>query len=339
MTSGWLTSPPAGWDDLCRDAADLTAAHRPELAIALAATQPGFSAEWFAVESQGRLLGGLPVVIERRAGFHWIHAMPFGLPGAPLCRNGADAEVDRAAAAALEDRARDLGAVGGAWVFYRPDGPACQPATLELVNGETRVLESSLLDLGGGVPAAWERLDRDARAAIRHARSRGLRFAEDPEALEEAYTLYLAQARGWSGHRPRPLELWRRLLLPGDAALARLFTVRDSGGLVAAVLALVAPRDALAWLSGVRPVARAHHAFSLLLWSLAEWCGARGIVTLNLGGSAPSGGIATHKEDLGARRYRHPVRWIGPAHAGPLGRWVGWLQNRAGRGRTRGEPA
>jgi hypothetical protein len=108
--------------------------------------------------------------------------------------------------------------------------------------------------------------------------------------------------------------------------------------LVGAVLALVAPRDALAWLSGVRPVARAQHAFSLLLWSLAEWCADRGIATLNLGGSEPRGGIATYKEDLGARRYRHPVRWIGPAHAGSLGRWMGWLQDRARSRRYRGRP-
>ena len=336
MTGGWHPAPPAGWDDLCRDARDAGAIHRPELAIALAVTQPGFEAQWWAIESQGTLLGGMPVVVERRAGFHWIHALPLGLPGAPLSRDGAHAEVDRAAAAALEDLARERRAVGGGWVLYRPRGPAVEAA--EKVSGETRMLESSLIELEDGVPRAWERVDREARAEIRHARRHGLRFAEDAEALEEAYTLYRAQSRAWAGHRPRPLELWRRLLLGGDSSPGRLFTVRDSGGLVAAALVLVGRHDALVWLSGVHVVARPRHAFGLLLWSVVEWCGARGIATLNLGGSAPGTGIASFKHALGALAYRHPVRWIGPAHAGVLGRGVARLYERA-RSRTRGEPA
>ncbi len=340
IAARWLESPPRGWDALLAEDPNAAPAHRPELARAFASTLPGMTPAWIAVEEDDTLIGGAPVMVERRGGFHWLHAMPFLLGGAPLARPGAHARVDRAVAATLEACARDLAAVGSQWVLYRPQGPEPAAAALALVSGETRVAESAILDLESGLEAAWGRADRDARHAIGQARRRGLRAAEEPEALEEAYALYAGQARAWRAHRPRPLELWRRLL-DADAGepAARLFTVRDGRGLLAVVLTLIHPREALAWLSGTHPAGRPGHAFPLLLWSVAEWAKDAGCTRLNLGASAGRRDLMSFKDDLGARVHRYPVRWIGAAHAGWLGRRVAALQAWQRRRRRGGDPA
>ena len=88
---------------------------------------PGLSVRCLAVAEGGALAGGMPVLVERRAGFHWLHALPFLLPGAPLARAGAHAAVDAAAAAGLRALQRETRAVGGEWALYRPAGPPVAP--------------------------------------------------------------------------------------------------------------------------------------------------------------------------------------------------------------------
>jgi len=296
-------------------------------------------AEFVAITSGGALIGGGGVVIERRAGQHWIHALPWLLPGAPWAAPGAAAEVDRAFAGALAARACELRAAGGTWAAYRPDDPVDR-AALEPVGGETRRVEAALIELGEGVEPAWRRIERRGRQELDRARRDGLRFAEEPEALEAAVALHRAQSRGWPGHRPLPIELSRRLLAPGSGApAARLFTVRDSRGLLAATLALIHPREVMAWWSGTHPDGRRRHAFAFLLWSLAEWAAARGAARLNLGASAGREGVILFKRALGAVGHPYPVRWLDDRHAPPLGRLAAGLQRLQWRGRDRGERA
>ena len=205
-----LDGPPTGWRGLIAADPGATAAHRPALWAALAAVRPGTSVHCLAVETDGVLRGGMPLLVERRAGCHWLHALPFLLSGAPLAVAGAHAEVDAAVALALRGLQRDLGAVGGEWALYRPAGPPGAPATAEVPVGETRWVEAAVIELAGGLEAAWSRLDRETRRDIRQARGR-CAWAEEPGALEEAYALHLAQSRAWRGYRPPPLELSRRL--------------------------------------------------------------------------------------------------------------------------------
>lgn len=331
----WREAALPGWERLVEEDPNATPAHRPAFAQALAAALPEMVPEWVTVERAGELLGGAPVVIERRAALHWIHAMPFLLSGAPLARPGAHAEVDARVAEALDARARDLRAVGGEWVLDRPGDP--EPfAALERVPGETRFVESSWIELATGLEAAWRAVGAGTRRAIARARAQGLAIHEEPEALEEAYALYAAQARGWAGHRLRPLELLRRLLR-GSAPAGRLLTVRDARGLLAAVLVLVARREWMAWWSGSHPEARRQRgAFALLEWSVAERAALAGAARLNLGGSAGRPDVAQFKRRLGARVRRHPVRWIAPAYAGGLGRLVAAVQSRVRATRARG---
>jgi len=297
-------------------------------------------AEFVAIESGGALVGGGGVVIERRAGLHWLHALPWLLAGAPWAAPGAAAAVDRAFAAALAARAAELRAAGGEWAAYRPDQPV-DAAALEVAGGETRRFEAALIELDAGLEAAWRRIERRGRQDLERARRDGLRFAEEPEALEEAVALHRAQSRGWPGHRPLPVELSRRLLDPADVAgpAARLFTVRDDRGLLAATLALVHPREVMAWWSGAHPDGRHRHAFPFLLWSLAEWAAARGAARVNLGASAGREGVARFKRSLGAVGHTYPVRWLDDRYAPPLGRLAAALQRVVRRGRDLGAPA
>ncbi|HEY2955784.1 MAG TPA: GNAT family N-acetyltransferase [Candidatus Eisenbacteria bacterium] len=329
-----------------------TAAHRAGLWEALAQTLPGMEARFIAVEGEGALSGGAPLLIERRAGLHWIHALPYLLPGAPLAARGARPEVDTAVARELARLQRELRAVGGEWSLYRIDEDPPAESALEETGGETRLAETAVVDLTQGLDAAWARMERKTRQAIHSARAHGLAFAEEPEALGEAYALYLRQSRGWKGHRRRPIELSRRLLAasPAPAAdggaprgggepLARLFTVRDARGLLGAVLGLDHPREILPWWSGVHPDARGRQAFVMLLGSVVEWAAGAGRARVNLGASAGLPAVASFKRALGARAVPHPVRWLDARHATPAGRLVAAAQSMWRRERARGARA
>ncbi|HYM80148.1 MAG TPA: GNAT family N-acetyltransferase [Candidatus Limnocylindria bacterium] len=341
----WSDDAGPAWGSLLAADLNATAAHRLELGRALAAVLPGLRLEFVAVERQGALLGGAPVVIERRAGFHWIHGLPFTLSGAPLARAGEQACVDRAVATALAERAAALGAVGGAWVLYRPAGPAPEREALEAVPGETRWVTTAVIDLGAGLGPVWQAMDKKTRHELRRTGERGLRFAEDPESLDEVYALHHAQTRAWPGYRPLPIELARRLLQPAaattpDAApLARLFTVRDGRGVLAGGLVLDGPHESFVWWTGAHEDSRRAHGVAWLYVSLAEWAAAAGRSRLNLGASPGLEGVAAFKRSLGARDYRYPVRWIARARRSRLVSAVAAIQGFLRRGRPLGAPA
>jgi hypothetical protein len=338
----WLESAPAAWGGLVASDVNATAAHRPGLWEAFAASRPGHTSRFLAVMESEALVGGALFVIERRAGFHWIHGAPMVLPGAPLATSGRHAEVDAAVAAALAALARSLAAVGGEWSLYRPEGPPVAAAALETPGGETRTLASAVIDLAAGSAAAWRRVERKTRQEITRARAQGVTVAEAPDALEEAYALHAAQSRRWRGHAPLALELSRRLLAaPADGGppLARLFAARDRDGLLSAALALDHPRETLVWWSGTHPAGRERHAFALLLWAIAEWGAAAGRARLNLGASPGLGPVASFKQALGARAIAYPVRWLDARAASRAGRALAALQGLARRDRPRGDAA
>jgi hypothetical protein len=336
FTARWLDHPPAAWSSLLASDPSATPIHRAELARAFAAVLPGYSAHWIAVECDGALVGGAPAMIERRAGLHWIHAMPLGLPGTPLALSGKHGAVDQAVAVALDQRAAELRAVGGEWVIYRPEGPDVEPEAQERVPGETRSLTTSVLDLGGGIDAAYRALARRTRKDMRTPRARQVTCAEDPHALEETYALYRAQARQWPGHRARPLELLRRLLM-GASPAARLFTARDERGLLAGILALIGDREWTLWWSGSHSEARPKHALVKLFWWSAERAAAAGCTRLNLGASVGLASVAVFKLGFGARDLPVTLRWFAPVHAGVVGRAVAGLRERIRARRARGE--
>jgi hypothetical protein len=333
-----LDGAPEGWRDLLDSDPGATPAHRPALWAAFATVLPGYAVRFLEVRDVHGLLGGMPVLVERRAGFHALHAGPLLLSGAPLARAGAHGEVDEAAGKALAGLQRERRAIGGEWSLYRPGDPPPPARALEAPGGVTRTQTAAVVELAGGLEAAWRRVERIARQEIRGARA--LTCGEEPGALAEAYTLHVAQSRSWGGHRPLPLELSRRLLADGGDGLgpaARLFTARDPRGtLLCAALVLDHPREAMPWWSGARPEARRRHAFARLLWTVVEWAHAGGRARVNLGASAGLDAVASFKRTLGARAETYPVRWLDARAAGPAGRALAALQARL---RARRAPA
>jgi hypothetical protein len=289
-------------------------------------------------EGDGSLIGGAPVVLERRFGLEWLRAMPFTLPGAPLARSSAHPLVDRLVADALVACARDRRVVGGEWVLYRPQGPGVDPGTVAQLVGETRLTETDVVDLAEGASAAYRRLDRKTRESVAASVTRGLFCAEEPEALDEIYGFYGAQARGWREHRLKPVTMLRRLL-EGKAPAARLFTVRDRRGLLSGALALVGEHEWLMWWSGSHPEARRRQAFSTLAWSMIESAARAGASRFNLGASAGLDHVASFKKAMGAQAMPVPIRWIGAEYATPWGKAVAAFQQRRQMGRWRGAPA
>lgn len=335
----WVESPPDDWDALRREDPNATPLHRPDVVRALVEALPGCRASFVLVEEgDGALIGGAPVVMERRFALEWLRAMPYTLPGAPLARPAAHPLVDRLVADALDARARDARIVGGEWVLFRPEGPAVDPGTIAQLAGETRVSETDVVDLSEGAAAAYRRLQRRTRESIAAAIARGLRCAEDPDALDEIYAFYAAQARAWSGHRLKPVSLLRRLLA-GDAPAARLFTVRDDRGLLSGAAALVGEHEWLLWWSGSHPDARPRHGFATLVWSMIESAARDGAKRFNLGASAGLENVASFKKAMGARALPVTIRWIGPDYASAWGKAVAALQRRRQSNRWRGAPA
>jgi hypothetical protein len=314
-----------------------TPSHRPEVWSAFVETGR-MTPRFIAVTRDGVLEGGAIALVERVGPFAWIRALPMLLSAAPLALEGRHHEVDRAVGRGMADLQRAERAVGGEWALYRP-GHAPDVSALDAVTGETRTMETSLIDLAGGLDAAAARVDRKLRSELRRARSR-LTLSEEPDALAEAYALYARQARGWKAHRPLPIELLRRLLASAPAGpAARLYTARDGRGLLAATIALDHPRETMPWWSGSHPDARGTPAFAALLWHVVEWAHAAGRSRVNLGASGGLDPIGAFKDSLGARQHAYPVRWLDGRHAPPAGRWIAAVQSRVRRARARGSRA
>jgi len=92
----WCDGVPRGWARLVAADGSASPAHREGFRRHLAATLPGHRWGTLVVTSDGGLIGGAPVAIERRGGLEWLHASPWLLPGTPLALTGRHAEVDRA---------------------------------------------------------------------------------------------------------------------------------------------------------------------------------------------------------------------------------------------------
>lgn len=332
----WLDHAPHGWDALLAADPSASPSHRPESWAAFADAFPAHELRVAVVEHEGQLLGGAPVLLERRGPFTWAYALPRMLPGTPIARPGRHVEVDLAVAGAFADLVRERGVVGGAWALYRPVGPAPAAEALARVPGETRWVEAAVVDLARGLEAALARVERKQRQALRHARTRSLAFSDAPAHLEAAYALHRAQAKRWGGHQPLPLELSRRLLA-GTEPVGRVFTIADATGPVSAAFALDGPHETFVWWSGTHAEGRRRGAFALLLWRIVEWAHAHGRSRVNLGASTGLDQVAFFKHGLGAGTCRYPLLWLDARHAAGPGRAVAWLQSRMRAGRARGE--
>lgn len=332
----WESQATDEWQELIAHDPAATPAHHPALWQAVAAALPALRIQLLTVREDGRLLGGAPCALETRLGLTWIHAMPWGLSAAPLARADRAAEVDERVAESLATLQRERALVGGTWTCYRPAGAEVAALALERLAGETRVLETAVIDLDADTDATRARMDRKTRQDIVRSATRGVRCEVDAGALDQVYALHQRQARGWGRYRTLPLELSRRLLAAG---VGHLLVAHDRDGVLCGIFALDAPHETLLWWSGSHPSSRASDATPRLMAWAAEWSRARGRRRLNLGASRGLVALESFKRSMGARPVRYPVRWLSAPAAAPLGRLVAAVQKRVRRGRHRGEPA
>ncbi|MEQ1834281.1 MAG: GNAT family N-acetyltransferase [Candidatus Eisenbacteria bacterium] len=334
-----LDHAPADWDALVAADRSASPSHQPLVWDAFTAALPGFEWRLLASYDAGTLVAGVPVLLERRGPFRWLHALPWMLSAAPLAQPGAHAHADRVLAPAFAELARREHVVGGEWACYRPGLEPVADDALAAVPGSTRQVETALLAVGRGLDACHAAMGRKARQTLEQAAERGLEFREDAAALDEAYALHVAQSRHWPGHRPLPLALSRRLLAARAQGepVARLFTLRSAQGLESATLVLDGAHETLAWWAGTHPAGRRLQAFTLLMWRVAGWAAEHGRLRLNLGASTGLEGVSAFKRSLGADIAGYPVRVLDARHAGRAGRWLAALQ--LARRRRRAERA
>jgi GNAT superfamily N-acetyltransferase len=333
--ASWADRATEEWHALIEQDHAATPAHHPRAWQALSAALPAYRIRVVEVREDGRLLGGAPCAIETRLGLTWLHAMPFLLPGAPLALAGRGAEVDDAVAGALAEVQQRRALVGGEWSGYRPEGAAMAASALDRLAGETRVMETAVIDLDTSEREMLGRMDRKTRQDIVRSATRGVRCDADPASLERIYALHARQARGWGRHRPLPLELSRRMLAAGAG---QVLVAHDRDGVLCGIFALDGPHETFLWWSGSHPSARANDAYPRLMAWAAEWARSRGRRRLNLGASRGLPALESFKRSMGARSVRYPVRWLEPRSAAPLGRLAAELQRRMRRGRHRGTP-
>jgi hypothetical protein len=333
--AGWADRATSEWLALIDADPCATPSHHPDTWRAMGAALAAYRMRLVEVREAGRLVGGAPFAIETRLGLTWLHGMPFGLSAAPLALPGRGAEVDEAVGRALAAFHREHGLVGGEWACGRADGAPVAAAALELLPGETRFMESAVIDLGAGDEAVRSRMDRKTRQNIVRSASRGVRCEEDASALERVYALHARQARAWRGHRPLPLELSRRLL---EAGVAHVLVAHDREGVLCGLFALDAPHETFLWWSGSHPSARASDATPRLMAWAAAWAAERGRRRLNLGASRGLPALESFKRSMGSRVVRYPVRWLSSGARAPLGRVAAALQRRVRQSRHRGKP-
>lgn len=329
-TAAVLDHVPAGWDALLAADPSATPAHRPLLWEAFAAALPGFAWRVLVHEEAGRLVAGAPVMRTQRGPWRELHALPWMLPAAPIALPGTHARADVALARTFASLAASERVAAGTWALYRPEGPVPEDAAFASWPGGVRTVEAALLPLHAGLDARRALMARKQRQALDQALAQAFVFAEEPDALGEAYALHLAQSRQWAGHRPLPIELSRRLLQARDASgpVARLYTLRSAAGLVSATLALEGASETFLWWAGTHPRGRRASAFLRLVWEVAERARAQGRRRLNLGASTGLPFVAAFKHSLGAEGFSYPVRTLDARQASVWVRAVSRLRRR-----------
>lgn len=305
-----LDHVPAGWEGLLAADPSATAAHRPALWEAFAAALPGASWRVLAHHEGGRLVAGAPLVRMQRGPWRELHAMPWMLPGAPIALPDHHATADAALARRFARFAAEERVAGGTWALYRPEGPPPDPGAFAALPSAVREVEAALLPLDGGLEARRTHMARKQRQALDQALELPFVCAEEPDALGEAYALHVAQSRQWSGHRPLPIELSRRLLQARDprGPVARLYTLRSASGLASATLTLEGAHETFLWWAGTHPRARRASAFLRLVWEIARRAESEGRRRVNLGASIGLPFVAAFKQSLGAEGFTYPVR-------------------------------
>ena len=284
--------------------------HAPEWVDALCAAGPYRDASRYYRHPDGREFI-LPLVA--RTGLPGLggtlHSYPtsWGIGG--LVGAGLDTAIVRAVLA-------DLHATSNQRITIRPDPldyptwAAAADHTVTLINRRAHII-----DLTGGVDAAWSNLSKSARRGTRLAERAGVRIETDHTGalLHDYYQLFLLSVDRWAQHQhePRPLA---HLRARRRDPLTKLQTIADTLGKAFAVtLAYIDNQPAFGSITLLGQTAHDTRAAmnkqligttcagDLVQWRTIQLACDHGCTTYHLGESGASTSLAQYKEKFGAQ--------------------------------------
>ena len=285
--------------------------HTPEWVDTLCAAGPYADASRHYRHPDGREFV-LPLV--RRTGptglGGWLLSYPpsWGMGG--LVGPGIDAEVAGAVLA-------DLRATGAQRIAIRPDPltGAAWSAAGEAAGAVLIPRRAHVIDLSGGVDAAWSKLSKSARRGTRLAERAGVRVEIDRTGalVEDYYRLFLLSVDRWAGrqHEPRALahararrrdpltKLQAMAETLGKAFAVTLSYVDDEPAFGAITLFGQTAHDTRAAMDRDRIGATC--AGDLVQWRTIQLACDLGCTAYHLGESGASASLAQYKEKFGAR--------------------------------------
>jgi hypothetical protein len=288
------------------------------LALACEATG-GYDASCHAETSDGRPVT-IPLVRVRRRGrvVDWSLPYGFGAPGLVV-----DGPVTPGHLDPLGVRLRHGGAAE-VRIRSTPDDAAAWSAVPEARHVPHRVHS---LDLGGGRDAVLSGFKKEARVAVRKARTSGVLVHRADDSVRATET-FLAVWREWVRHRasrsriPTPLlqiaagrrdpPRHFRLAAQRLGGLYEVWVAEHEGRAVAAALVLVRGREAVGWRAASTPVARPIRANELMMATIFESLCDRGVRRIRLGESGGKQSLEASKEKFGATAHEVPEIVIRP---------------------------
>lgn len=216
---------------------------------------------------------------------------------------------------------RDLRSLGYQQVGIRPDpldGPVWEAAA-RAESVLTIPRRAHVLDLSGGLDAAWAGLSKTARRNVRQARSRGalVEVAHGGRLLDEYYRLYLSSVDRWAQSSREPRVLARSRALHRDplsklrllghhmgeefsVCLVRLDDAPVAGAVVLRGRTAHTTRSAMD-----KDAIGASHAGVLAGWTEIELACEAGCPVLHLGETGTNQELARSKEKWGARPHEY----------------------------------
>lgn len=306
----------AEWEALLASDPRASVFHHPRWNQRYARFHPTVRARWFEVrDGAGALVGGLPFVESRRAGFvAWTSGVGGTFGGPVVTQPEGEAE------SALVDAFT----TAGGWRVVRRelvwDGalPPAGPSPF-------RSIEAAVLDLREGFePFLREHFPKKRRNECNRSDRRGLVINPEGSVAElaEFHGLYCDQAAEW-GVRPEPLDYLKAVL--EEEGSAHFFVGIQEGRVVGGHLCFTRPDRLFAWIGTTKRMPTTFPS-SLLIREEARWAADHGLAWLDLGSSVGLTGVAQYKRLLGADSRTRQLLF---REAWPLRAWGRWRGGHA----------
>lgn len=291
--------------------------HRYDLQGALG-LWPGRTDMSFALTDGGEVIALVPAQLVARRGPRWLGLHQIDSLGGPAITDVATTK--RRADLLREIRAHLLHLAGTHRAFdvrvtLSPMAPAfrgdrCPRVSPLLGLGEPKMGFTWVVDLRGGVEAAWAQLEGRARTAIRRAERGGVTVRPAAASdLDAYYALHLETYRR-TGATPHPRSyfaaIWNDFLREG---LARGFIAERHGEVVAAQTFGIFKAAAIYWTGASRSAALDLGANNLVQWAAIEWMVSQGIEWCETGEAFPwssdpkERGLSDFKKSFGGELY------------------------------------